>query len=129
MKAFCIAIATLGLVVLFQNCANNNQVSFAETPSIAAEDTPSNQQEESQSTVNPTPVVHEAPPCFPDGYVFTTGDSLPFIHYHKCDGEIEMWRKLGESQCCSRKVTIEDIESYDFPTCPRFRGQMTCVNK
>lgn len=137
MKVFYILLVSLGLVFFFQNCANNDQVSFSEISSIAPSSSDATAQEEIVSSEPAAPVQPASTPapvapqqvqsCFPVGYVFTTGDSLPYIHYHKCDGEMEMWRRMGESQCCSRKVTIEDIESYDYPTCPRFRGRMTCA--
>ncbi len=125
MRKLIFISATGCLIALFQNCSRADQVVFSEQPLSATSSAPDVLQNEAE-------IVSEANQdsssfCFLSGYTFKTGDALPFIHYRKCDGEIESWRKIGQSQCCSGQVSIVDVESYEDDVCPRFRGIMKCL--
>ncbi|NUN04743.1 MAG: hypothetical protein HUU57_03180 [Bdellovibrio sp.] len=126
-------VGTLMVVTIlsFQNCAKNDSVAFSE---LTQETSAASQEPETQANPASSETSNTAPTnapqtiqCFPSGYVFTTGDALPFIHYRKCDGEIELWRSMGNYRCCSGQVSIEDVERYEVDGCPRFRGVMTCL--
>lgn len=125
MKTISLVISFTCLIVLFQNCAND-KVEFSETASISLPEPETFNDDEAAPAIPASSPTAQAATCFQSGHIFTTGNGEPVIYYHKCDGEIEAWRKMGESQCCSKKVDIVDLESYDYPTCPRFQGRMTC---
>ncbi len=161
-KIFLLIIAVSFTVIGFQNCSKvgfqqaaqsqlnmqskdsppSSVVALRRQPAaVPATVTVRTQVESSDQPVTARPNIPAQQSCFSKGFVFMAGSPQAlYIYYRKCDGEIESWRAMGQSQCCSGKVSIVDVATIDehiseqeyldnpnLSRCPRYQGQMTCL--